>query len=75
MIIDIVCIHIAVVCELLRDPPNGRVRVSGSGVGSIAGYSCNRGFVLNGNTRRTCSSNGQYDGREPSCRRKLFVLI
>lgn len=30
-------------------------------------YTCNRGFVLQGDSQRTCQENGAFDGRLPQC--------
>lgn len=52
---------------------NGQVSVSGNAAGDEAVYSCNRGFVLFGNSRRSCGGNGAWSGNEPTCRRKERV--
>ena len=57
-------------CGNLRDPVNGQVSVTGNGIGDEAVYSCNRGFVLFGDSKRVCTSNGAWSGSEPTCRRK-----
>ncbi|XP_003387839.1 PREDICTED: sushi, von Willebrand factor type A, EGF and pentraxin domain-containing protein 1-like isoform X2 [Amphimedon queenslandica] len=55
-------------CGNLRDPPNGQVELTGVRVDDKAVYSCNRGFVLQGATTRTCQFNGAWNGQEPICR-------
>ena len=72
-------------CPNLPVPANARVNFSADGVapftlGTIATYSCNQGFGLNGNAVRTCSeivdiTNPQADwsGNPPSCE-GLFSL-
>ena len=57
-------------CGELDDPPNGRVRLTGTSVGSTAIYFCNEGFVLEGTSKRLCQNNAAWSGREPRCRRK-----
>ena len=56
-------------CEYLDDPRYGEVRQSGTKVGSIATYSCNRGFKLVGDSKRRCQYDGKWSGEEPVCKR------
>ena len=63
-----------VTCDRLLDPRNGDVDVSGIKIGSKAKYSCDRGFELKGTQVRKCQSNGEWSGREPSCKSKYEVL-
>ena len=59
-------------CPILPNITNGSVDLSnGTVVGAIATYSCVPGYILEGDNRRTCQSNGQWNGREPFCRSKL----
>lgn len=69
MILLLVFSSSAVGCGNLPNPNNGQVRLSGTTLGSTAFYTCNRGYVLVGNGRRTCQANGQWSGREPTCKR------
>lgn len=56
-------------CEQLVSPLNGQVSVSGDNrPGSVATYSCNQGFDLEGSSVRTCGSDGSYSGQAPVCR-------
>ena len=55
-------------CDRLSDIKNGRVVLSGTTAGSTATYSCNKGFVLVGESTRLCQSNGEWSGREPFCK-------
>jgi len=60
------------VCELtdcgpLADPVNGVVDDDPSTLFSIATYACNSGFVLNGDSTRTCQANGIWSGTAPTC--------
>ncbi|XP_062517602.1 CUB and sushi domain-containing protein 1-like [Corticium candelabrum] len=57
------CVRITV-CERLRDPANGDVRLSRNN--NNATYICNSGYTLVGNQQRTCS-NGDWSGMQPSC--------
>ncbi len=64
-------------CEQLADPANGRVGISGDNTpGSVATYSCNQGFRLEGVTVRSCDSDGTYGGEAPVCRgENMFVKM
>ena len=42
-------------CPELTAPANGNVTVTGQSVGDTATYSCDAGFVLDGNASRTCT--------------------
>ena len=58
----------AVDCSELRDPAGGSVTLTASTTfESTAAYTCNDGFILIGNLRRTCQANGQWSGSEPAC--------
>jgi len=57
-------------CGTLEDPDNGRVEFSNTTFESTANYTCNLGYSLNGNSTRTCETNGEWSGDSPSCERK-----
>lgn len=59
---------VAVSCEVLQDPENGRVTVLGTLPGSVAQYSCNAGFRLVGLKTRVCSQDGSFSGQAPTCK-------
>ena len=55
-------------CGELGNPDGGSVSIAaGTTFGSTAEYSCNIGFLLIGNLERTCQSDGQWSGTEPTC--------
>lgn len=56
-------------CGQLPNPPNGDVTLTGTTEGSLAVYTCRRGFTLVGNRQRSCQANGQWSGNQPICRR------
>ena len=65
-------------CNNLRAPTNGLV-IHGNSTdgktpfGEMATFFCNEGYVLEGTEALTClgnTTNGQFDGRPPSCERK-----
>jgi len=43
--------------------------VPGRTIGSVANYSCDAGFTLQGNTVRNCTPDATWDGAEPTCTR------
>lgn len=48
---------------------NGRVALPAGTIVplSVARYECNLGFILGGNSTRTCGIGGQWSGVEPVC--------
>ena len=55
-------------CGQLDNPVNGFVEtLLSTTFGSIVEYGCNFGFLPIGNLVRTCQSNGQWSGSEPTC--------
>ena len=55
-------------CPELTDPSNGSVRISIDDNGNrVATYSCDEGFVLNGDSTRQCMDNQQWTGNDPTC--------
>ncbi|XP_060580368.1 sushi, von Willebrand factor type A, EGF and pentraxin domain-containing protein 1-like [Ruditapes philippinarum] len=63
----------AIKCVMPGNPGNGLVSVpSGVGVGSVATYSCNPGYVISpaSNVERTCMMNGNWTASQPAC---IFV--
>ena len=63
-------------CGPLISPANGKVDVTGTSVGSLATYSCNRGFQLaGGNEFRRCLNGIGWEGTAPSCEREFELII
>ena len=50
---------------------NGNVIVTDTIFDSVATYSCNSGYALNGDATRRCLGNGTWSGTIPSCVCKL----
>ena len=73
----IIWIHIYTTapCSQLSDPANGTVRWTGLTNGSLAVYSCDKGYQLSGDRIRTCMSNGMWSGQEPTCIRKKNTFV
>ena len=57
----------AVSCMSLADPMNGVVEVNSTTFNSQANYSCNVGFVLVGDSNRTCQADTTWTGEQPDC--------
>ena len=68
-------IHIGLSCGPLGNPFNGQVTFSSTSVGSVARYSCNPGFRVNGESTRQCLEQGVWSGNEPICESKHSYLI
>ena len=65
---------LAISCEILQPPQSGAVDVTGSTPGATARYSCNEGFLLDGQRERVCQADGTYSGRAPICRREFTYM-
>ena len=70
----IIIVHLGE-CSELANPTNGAVSVTSVTQGSIATYSCNSGYYLNGSFNRICQANGTWGGSDPTCKRTLKKLI
>ena len=55
-------------------PSNGSVRYVDTLEDSVATYSCDFGFRLEGNSKRQCQSNAMWSGTVPTCIRELRML-
>ena len=64
------CASAVVVCPGLMNPDNGQVELSDMVFGSIATYSCDTGYNLNGSVTRMCMADGQWSGENPACQSK-----
>ena len=62
-------------CGPLTNPRNGGVSFSSTTFNSRATYTCDRGFVLSGQSVRTCQSDGEWSGRAPECKGKIPCSI
>ena len=54
-------------CASLSAPENGNVDASVRTVGSVATYSCDNGFLINGEPQRNCQMDGMWSGEAPTC--------
>ena len=75
LIILYLLLHTAVDCGPLDPPMDGSVTLTGTVFGSVATYSCNDGFRLEGEETRECQANSLWSGRAPTCTRKYCIGI
>ncbi|XP_064386661.1 sushi, von Willebrand factor type A, EGF and pentraxin domain-containing protein 1-like [Halichondria panicea] len=64
-----------ITCSDLINPTNGTIgydmgTASSRLVYTVATYTCDTGYTLNGDTTRTCRSDGIWSGSSPVCQRK-----
>ena len=57
------------------NPSNGGVSQSGTSYGSIANYSCDGGYTMNGDANRMCDSDGSWTGDPPKCSKSYSSFI
>lgn len=67
-------LHAGVLCDNLFSPLNGDVSLTGTAFQDTATYTCDEGYVLNGDETRECLSTGSWSGEEPVCDRMLCSL-
>ena len=63
----IVLLHAVVTCSIPSRPDNGQLYYVGRSYNDRVNFSCNPGYLLIGTSIRTCQSNGQWSGIQPSC--------
>ncbi|XP_038073810.1 sushi domain-containing protein 2-like isoform X2 [Patiria miniata] len=56
-----------VICGALAVPPNGKKEVSRASVGGVANFTCNDGYILQGEDELVCQENGTWSGDVPIC--------
>lgn len=59
-------------CGTLTMPVQGTVSITATTVGSVAVYTCNPGFTLNGGITRICLATGMWSGQQPTCSSELL---
>ena len=52
-----------------------RVIISGTTIGSVASYSCDDGYVIDGLSTRICQDQQTWSGSEPQCRSKHSMTL
>ena len=69
-------LHVVVDCGFLHNPDNGQVETSsGTTYTSSATYTCDRGYILNGDVSRTCHHNQSWIPMAPVCIRTLCIFM
>ena len=77
--IECVPVPIVITCSDLPSLTNGIINYSGGGstnsrpVDTVATYTCDTGYTLNGGSTRTCGS-GVWSGLAPTCQRKIYTV-
>ena len=66
-ILVIYILYVVVRCTVLSRPSNGQYTYSGWNYNDNVNFSCNTGYLLRGNSSRTCLSNGQWSGTQTLC--------
>lgn len=62
-------------CEILIPPKNGDISFSqGTVYGSVATYSCEPPFQLEGTATRVCQDNGEWSGHAPTCQSNQIII-
>ena len=55
-------------CGNLTTPADGSIAYSsGTTYQSVATFSCNTGYTLDGDAKRTCQANSLWSNSDPSC--------
>ena len=57
-------------CQMLSGPTNGSVSYGNTTYLSVATYTCDTGFTLNGTENRTCQADGAWSDLSPTCQIK-----
>ena len=71
---DIIHCFAAIDCGSLDNPDDGIVSLNGTRLNSVAGYHCNIGYELVGDTERHCTEQGVWSGNQPTCEGKAMSL-
>ena len=59
------------VCPPLNNPYNGKLNCSFGKIAhyeDICSFSCNTGYEITGNVKRTCQNDGNWSGNEVMCK-------
>ena len=62
-------------CGSLNDPNHGSVSLSTTVYNSVATYSCDIGYSLDGDDERRCLKNKQWSGTPPTCSGGFIVTL
>ena len=64
-----------VICPVLSIPDGGRIVTTGQIFNSVAIFSCNDGYLMNGQAFRRCNSEGHWSGISPICDPVLCPML
>lgn len=59
---------LAITCGHPGNPANGRTNGSEFNLNDVVNFTCNKGYILNGNARAQCRLNGQWSSPLPVCK-------
>ena len=62
-------------CGALTSLSYGEVSVNETTFRASAVYTCNSGFLLQGNRSRTCQADGNWSSSEPQCKGKELPMV
>lgn len=66
-------LYTVVKCPQLMDPEHGTVVLPEAvSFKSVAKYTCDNGYMLNGTAERTCQANQQWSGSERTCESEIL---
>lgn len=54
---------------------NGHIEGLGYSYGDTVTYTCNPGFLLKGDSNRSCQADGKWSGDQPSCDGKYLPVL
>ena len=68
-----------IICPTLSAPPNGAVStgIQQAPYGTVATFTCRRGYLLDGYNKRTCIGSGprgRWTGTQPSCKGNVHSI-
>ena len=69
------CILLGIDCGDPGMPMNGMVTSNGTYVTSIAEFTCDDGYMLDGDDERVCQPDGTWSNMVPRCPRKLLSIL
>lgn len=63
-----------ILCGDPGTPSNGAKVGSDYGFGKTVSFDCNAGYSIRGSIKRTCKSDGNWDGTQPTCKGQFLEL-
>lgn len=62
------------ICATVSSPPGGTVSLQSDGAETMAYYTCNLGYSMEGKSLLKCRSDGSWDVTSPSCSSYITLL-